>query len=153
VDDAGAVHRHGRHDAALHQVDDERAEADLDRMGAHAEDDQASLAMARRDGVRHRAQIARAEDVGQVEEALTACRAGGRPCAAATLLRAGGRIVRTVRGRDCRGRWSRASATVAAPLLRRPVSRQRDLASSQSADDDVRLLDAGVSLLASTQSR
>src|SRR5574341_2037433 len=39
MDDAGAVHRYGTNDASLHKINDERAEADFNRVSAHAEDD------------------------------------------------------------------------------------------------------------------
>ncbi len=54
VHDAGAVHRHRRDDTALHQIDDQRPEADLDRVGAHAEHDATAGAACGRDRERPR---------------------------------------------------------------------------------------------------
>src|SRR5439155_1339599 len=62
---AGAVHRHGREAAALDQVDDRGPEPDLDRVRAHAEDDQAVAAERPGDPLDRAAEVARGEDVRQ----------------------------------------------------------------------------------------
>src|SRR5712692_5470981 len=38
MDDSGAVHDDSSYDAPLHEIDDQRAESDLDRMRAHAQE-------------------------------------------------------------------------------------------------------------------
>ena len=73
VDDAGAVHGDGGEDAAAHEVDDQRAQSDLDGMSPHAEHDGAAAPVALGDRRGDTTQIARAEEVGKgVEEVADA---------------------------------------------------------------------------------
>src|SRR5262249_51215898 len=68
VHETGAVHRHGGEPAALDQVDDRRAQPDLDGVRAHAEHDRAAPADRRRDATGCVPQVARGEDVRQAVE-------------------------------------------------------------------------------------
>ncbi len=65
MDDAGSIERHRGQNASLHQVDDQRREADLDRMGAHPQRDTATLASCQHDRVSGPAQIFPCENIGQ----------------------------------------------------------------------------------------
>src|SRR5207245_903883 len=65
VHQAGAVHRHRGEAAALDQVDDRGPEPDLDRVRAHAEDDQAVATERPRDTLDGAAEVAGGEDVRQ----------------------------------------------------------------------------------------
>ena len=145
--EAGAVHRDGREPPALDQVDDERAEADLDRVRAHAEHDGPAAPDRARDALGGGAEVARREDVGQaVEEARARCspardraaeRDASRPCSAA----APSGTVRT------RREVERRAAGAAPPRRGRfttvvPEEPPIDELAEHVADQDVRLLDA-----------
>jgi hypothetical protein len=65
VDDDRAVHGEGGDDAAFHQIDDERAQADLHHMGAHADDHRPAVAMGCGNGLRHLAQRFDRQDIGE----------------------------------------------------------------------------------------
>src|SRR5262249_11618893 len=61
VDDCRTVHRHRVEDAALHEINDQRAQADLDGMRTHTEHDALAGAVPCRDRLGYGAQVARGE--------------------------------------------------------------------------------------------
>src|SRR5207237_7245941 len=69
-DDARAVHRDRREPPARDQIDDERAQSDLDRVRAHAEHDRTAAADRGRDARDPDTEVVRREDVGETRDEL-----------------------------------------------------------------------------------
>ena len=65
VNDPGAVHGHGRHDALLHEVHENRTQSDFDDMCADSHNDRPASAMGPRNGLRDLAQSFHPQDIGQ----------------------------------------------------------------------------------------
>ena len=65
MNDAGPVHGHGGEDPLLHEVDENRAQSDLDHVGAESHDDRPAFAMGLDDGFGDRAQGFDAQDIRQ----------------------------------------------------------------------------------------
>jgi len=68
--DARAVHGHCGQHPLLHQVDDQRRKADLDRMGSHAEKDSPSGSPPAGELTRRLAQLAGGEQIGKARQQL-----------------------------------------------------------------------------------
>ena len=132
VDDAGAVHRHGREDAAAHEVDDQRAEADLDRMRAHAQHDRRAGAVARGDGAAPRradrgrrgcrAGASRKSADPHARRRRRAERGGGDLAAAAAPAGRCGRGARSIGAAERGARRARHRAFAARGVARRCVA-------------------------------
>ena len=130
VNDRGAVGSERRHEAALHQIDDDRAEAGLDDVRAEAPEHAVAPASRRDDGLDDRLEIGGRQHVRQrSQQLLDACARGDwaarnprpAPCSAATSADTCGRRTDRILRRERASAWSTVDdsqqSTVNSPQL------------------------------------
>ena len=94
VDDAGAVQRQRRHEAARHQVDEDRRQPGLDDVRAEAPDDRPAGGVRRPHRRHDRLEVGAAEQIGKAAATSPSARAASGRAKSAT---------RTLLGRDASG--------------------------------------------------